>query len=133
MKLAGNIYKNKIKLENAVLEVLPVIPVNYRDFNGIKDGSNDSINDLYIEIIRINNKIKSCYMSRRGESIKMNQIMLQNAVNRLLKKEEVCNYIFCDSNNTNSSDFIVINNVLQKYGTNKVRHVGTSFKFNKWL
>ncbi len=87
LKLLKNLYKNNIRPEWMILDVIPVIPPDLRPMVALDGGrfASSDLNDLYRRVINRNNRLKQLFDLNAPEVICRNEKrMLQEAVDSLI-------------------------------------------------
>ena len=87
IRLAQNLLNNKIKPEDMILQILPIIPPDLRPLVELDSGrfASSDLNDLYRRVINRNNRLKKLDELQAPEVIIRNEKrMLQEAVDALL-------------------------------------------------
>jgi len=87
LKLLKNLYKNNIRPEWMILDVIPVIPPDLRPMVALDGGrfASSDLNDLYRRVINRNNRLKQLIDLNAPEVICRNEKrMLQEAVDSLI-------------------------------------------------
>ena len=87
IRLVQNLLNNKIKPEDMILRILPIIPPDLRPLVELDSGrfASSDLNDLYRRVINRNNRLRKLYELQAPEVIIRNEKrMLQEAVDALL-------------------------------------------------
>ena len=90
LKYIKNFHNNKLKPENMVLTVIPVIPPDLRPLVQLDGGrfASSDLNDLYRRVINRNNRLKRLHELNAPEVILRNEKrMLQEAVDSLMDND----------------------------------------------